>query len=577
MNATLLVALLLVSAAALGVMRARRGRRHRLARIGLQLGAASLLYLCLFPPLDSENFHADELVVLTPGATSAQLAALPLAANVVALPGVEAGRAVERAPDLGTALRRHAGARRLRIVGGGLPARDRDAARGLVAAFDAAPLPRGLVELGAPAAVRAGNVWRIDGRVEDVEGGRVELRDPSGAVIATHALDAEGRFALHAGAKGEGSATFVLNVLDRDGTKIDNAAVPLAVHAGMPLKIALLAGAPDADLKYLRRWAADAGMALTSRIALSDGVALSDGAAVPDDAALRVADIAIVDERAWTALDAQRKQALIAAVRDGLGLLLRATGPLPAPVAADWAELGFRTHAVEAPASVALDKTLGLVDSGLTFAHRALAVEADAAAPLLRADDGTILAWSRNLGRGRVALWLLADSYRLALGGASPAFATLWSEALSTVARARGASAPLLPPSTRVDARASFCAVAADAAIENEMGKRVPLSVDAHGCAAYWPEAAGWHTLLNGGGRWPFFVRARDEAIGLEAGENRSATQALLGAPLSTAAVATREQPLPRWPFFLAWLAAAAVMWWLERGAAANGGAASDA
>ena len=152
MNATTLAILVLALAAAFGSARSwRDGRPRRAARIALQLVAALLLGLCLFPPTSRERLRDGELVVLTPRATPAQLAATPAGTDDVALPGVDAARAVERVPDLGTALRRHPDVRRLRIVGGGLPARDRDAARGIAAEFDAVPLPRGLVELAGAA------------------------------------------------------------------------------------------------------------------------------------------------------------------------------------------------------------------------------------------------------------------------------------------------------------------------------------------------------------------------------------------------------------------------------------------
>lgn len=569
MNTPILVATVLALATALGLWRTWRAPRHRVLRIGLQIAAAALLYFCLFPPTTREPFAADRLVVLTPGATSAQIDALPLGAAVVALPGVDAPRVVERAPDLGTALRRHADVRRLHVIGGGLPSRDRDAARGLVAAFDAAPLPRGLVELEVPSAVRAGSVWRVGGRVEGVADGRIELRDPSGAIVAAQPLGVDGRFDVHASAKSEGAALFSLNVLDREGARIDAVAVPLSVRAGMPLKLLLLAGAPDPELKYLRRWAADAGLVLDSRIGLSDGVALTEGALTLDRAALDAADLAIVDERAWTALSAAEKQALNAAVRDGLGLLLRATGPIPEPVAADWAELGYRVRAGEPAAAAKLDRTLGLSDSGLAFARPALAVEASGAAPLLRADGGAILAWIGNHGRGRVALWLLTDSYRLSLAGAGAAFGTVWSDAFGAVARARDEGLAAVPSFARLDERAVFCGIAGEAAIESETGVRTALLVDAADrCAAYWPEAPGWHALLEGGRREPFFVRASDEAGGLAAGDAARATRALVGASSSSPAVTARERALPRWPLFLAWLAATAWLWWLERGAA---------
>src|SRR6185312_8812449 len=100
------------------------------------------------------------------------------------------------------------------------------------------------------------------------------------------------------------------------------------------------AGAPDPELKYLRRWAVDAGVDLASRIVLSDGVAIQDGAAALDADALAKTDLVMVDERAWKNLDAGAKQALEHATRDGLGLFLRVSGPLPDVAAGDWRALG---------------------------------------------------------------------------------------------------------------------------------------------------------------------------------------------------------------------------------------------
>ncbi|HEY0179391.1 MAG TPA: hypothetical protein VGC30_07145, partial [Dokdonella sp.] len=446
-------------------------------------------------------------------------------------------------------------------------ARDRDAARGLVAAFDAAPLPRGVVELDAPDSVRAGRSWRVAGRAEGAAGGRAELVDPAGAVAGGADLDANGRFALDAPAKGAGRALFALRVLDRERRRIDEVAVPLVVQPGAALKLVLLAGAPDPELKYLRRWAVDAGLALDERIGLSDRAALVDGAEPLDADALRAADVAIVDERAWAALDAGRKAALLAAVGDGLGLLLRATAP-PAPaVAADWSALGFDVRAA-VPAPVALTQTLGLDASAPAFARAAIEVDARDAAPLLRADDGTPLALWRAVGAGRVGLWWLADSYRLALAGARTRFGTLWSDALGTLARARGDAPPELPRRARVGERAVACRVAPGDGVEDADGARTALVVDASAappCAAYWPTAGGWHALVRGATRWPFFVRAADAERALAAADDARATRALVGAAAEAPPPATRAVPLPRWPFFLGWLASAVALWWLER------------
>ncbi|MEO7433680.1 MAG: hypothetical protein ABIR62_17070, partial [Dokdonella sp.] len=171
---------------------------HRRVRLLLLAASVFGLYACLLPPSMLEDFVANELVVLTPGATPAQTAALSSASTVVALPGSGASRTIESVPDLGTALRRHPQSQQLRIVGAGLPPRDRDAAHGRVVRFDPAPAPTGVVELHVSEAIRAGSTWRVSGQIDGVAHARVELRDPAAAVVASTAVDDAGRFSLQA-------------------------------------------------------------------------------------------------------------------------------------------------------------------------------------------------------------------------------------------------------------------------------------------------------------------------------------------------------------------------------------------
>ena len=104
---------------------------------------------------------------------------------------------VERVPDLATALRRHPGTQRVRVVGAGLEARDRDAVRGLALEFAADALPRGLVELDAP---RAGRRRRASSRSADARerpAWRLRRTDRSGRP-ARRSRRARRRRSLHA-------------------------------------------------------------------------------------------------------------------------------------------------------------------------------------------------------------------------------------------------------------------------------------------------------------------------------------------------------------------------------------------
>lgn len=161
------------------------------------------------------------------------------------------------------------------------------------------------------------------------------------------------------------------------------------------------------------------------------------------------------------------------------------------------------------------------------------------------------------------------------LGGERARYATLWSDTLATLARARGAPAPALPRDARADERAVLCGLAPDATVETTHGEHVALVIEhaaaQSDCAAYWPTQPGWHTLVPAGTRWPFHVRAVDEARALASAENARATRALSGAANARADTATRPIPLPRWPLFLAWLAAITLLWVIERNAARAG------
>jgi len=534
--------------------------RTALLLIG-QAAAALLLYLAMFPP-DTRATPA-ALVVVTARATDAQLARIEPQARVVALPEAPASAAFERVADLATALRRDPAVARLMIVGAGLPPRDRDAARPLSLEFDPAPLPRGLVELRSPRRVPSGSSWRVSGVLNDVPGGTVELLDPSQQRVGSATSGDDGRFTLQADARMPGRAQFRLRIRDAGQAVVEDVEVPLLAVSGTPLRVRVMAGAPSAELKYLRRWALDAGVELQSELALRPGVRVQR-ATVPLSAdALRELDVVILDERAWQSLGSAGRNTLADALRAGLGVVIRITGALADSDRRELQALGFDVRDVE------LKQVVRLAGAPTALTRRPLQVESRDGVPLLHDVRGEPLALWRAEGRGRIALWWLSDSFRLALDGSRAVHGTLWSNALATVSRARGTREPqLVDADPRVHARQVLCGLDADAEarVQAPDGQRVPLLRESSGCAAHWPESAGWHVLDTGDGEWPFYVRAAGEAPGLHAQELRAATAAM---------VASRSQrpdaqspggaPGTPWPYLLGCLVALGATWGLER------------
>lgn len=600
-----LVAAVLAAAAALALARtlwrhyrcepALRARGWRLALLLLaQPLAAALLYFALLPP--RLPGQPGTLVVASAAADEATLRASAGDARV-RLPEAPARADGEPVPDLGTALRRHPHTRRVRVVGAGLSARDRDAVRGLALEFAPAPLPRGIVGEWAPARIGEGESFPVHGRSEGLRGGAVELLDPAGQRVDRVAVGDDGGFALHGAARVAGRAGFVLRAVDAQQREVERLTLPLSVQAAPPLRLLLLAGAPGPEVKYLRRWASDAGLKLHTQIAAGAGLQLGDAPLRLDAPTLAGFDAVALDERAWDALAPAQRAALATALRGGLGVLLRAGGPLSPALRAQLREFGLEPGAgadtvpLRLPAERADEAALraqlgpGSADAPRApdqappalpvLTRRSLALDAPALQSLGRDADGTPFAAWRAVGQGRIALWGVGDSFRLVLGGRADAHAQLWSAALSALARPREATRARIDPAAWVGQRVTVCGVGAQARVVDPAGASAALWVDPaageQACAGYWPQRPGWHRLSQGESGQDFYVRDSGEAAGLAAAELREATAALVlrsadagvaaGAASLTAAGA-RGSP---WPWFGAWLALCAALWWFER------------
>jgi len=542
----------------------RLGSWRRIS-VWLQLPLALLFYGLLFPPPQPQR--ADALTVLTPGTSREQLRHLPTDQAAVSLPDATGG--ADRMPDLATALRRHPQIRELTVIGGGLPARDRPAAEGMVVHFDAAPA-WGVVDLQAAPEALLGTQWFVSGRSAK-PWAPVELHDPSGALVDSVKADAEGRFRVSATLRGTGALLFRLQVdgdaANGSGTAADTISVPVIVHGGHSLSLVARAGSPDPDFKYWRRWTADAGFDLAATAALSPGIALRDGDTQLAPAKLATTDVVIIDERAWPALSVTEKTALREAVENGMGLLLRVQGAPDPAVASDWAGYGYTVTKADTPSTVTLDHRTGLRERA-PFTMAPVTADAPGAVPVLQSDDGITLASWRTLGRGRVGMWTLVDSYRLVLLGETARYGGLWADMLGALARPQARTVmPELPAEAWLDQRSVVCGLADAASIVGDDEKKsvARLLIDARGCAAWWPAKPGWHRLLTGGDSQAFYVRELDDGDSLRMARDRAATMRMVMPLAAGTSPALEAVPGRRWPWFLAWLLLAAALWWRER------------
>ena len=586
--AALLIALGALAAASGLLWRRRNGRTGVLA--ALTLAGGLTLYLTLFPP--RLPVGGETLVVATaetPAGVSAKAGE-----RLIALPEAPPVAGAERVPDLATALRRHASVQRIRIHGRGLTQRDRDAKAGLPVEFAPLPLQHGLVRLDPPADTAAGAIFTLAGEAAGLEGGSAELLDPAGRRVDRRVIGKDTSFTLGAAARAPGLASFTLRLRGRDRKIVSDTPVPLRTYAEKPLR-ALLLGAPSPEAKYLRRWAEDSGIALTSSLDAGGGADLGGDARVNLDAAsLREVDVVIIDDRSLLALGSGSRAVLGQATAGGLGVVVRMTAPADATARSSWRALGLTvedgtevvpvTLSALAPDADALASLRGpgsadapadinaIDDPAPDLGRWKVRIGPNVVAAVTDADGGMLSGWQQRSG-GRVALWTLANSFVLVLGGQADRYYQWWSETVSAVARPESAFRPELPALPQVGKRIAICGLASSARGIAPDGAVVALAIDPaagpNGCAAYWPSAVGVHRIMqpNRDGQQEFaFVVLPEDALAAswarETGEATSRWAAAQNAPTA------RDVPDRRgaaWPWLLGWLLVSGMLWFAER------------
>jgi hypothetical protein len=582
-------AVVIVAAVAMGLVRLvlwhrkaeTQGPRWRVATLmGLQVVAGLLLWLTLNPP--ASDIRTGTLIVATAGSPAA--VALAPGDILVALPAAGPVTDAARVPDLATALRRYPTPARIRVLGQSLTPRDQSPLP-VPVEFSAPPLPRGLTDLALPEPTAPGATFVVGGQVGTMAAGTVELVDPADVVVDRARIAPGERFALMAAARAPGLALFDLRLRDPAGAVVERIAIPVETLATTPPRVLVLAGAPTAETKYLKRWAEDSGVELTLDIDIGAGVRLGDAPVPLSAATLNELDLVVLDDRRWDSLGGGQRAALTAAVSNGMGLLLRPTGPLAASTRRDWAGLGLNLSGGDeavplrldppaeeaAPDAAAPAEPAEDAEALPELARRDLTVEGSGAVALLRDADGIALASWRGRGRGRVGVWTVTDSYALVLTGRPDRYGEMWSTLFSEIGRAGDDSRAEVDGIARVGDRIALCRLSGQANVLGQDGRAHALRVDPaagdRACAAFWPERPGWHVIRDGENRQTaFYVQPVDAAPSLIRAADRSATLALAGtAPTRAAPPSTSHAPGSPWPWFAGLLVVLSGLWWFER------------
>lgn len=569
----LLIALLAL-AAGLAMLRLARHRRWLLAALQLPL-AALLGVALLWQPAERPGL----LVLLTEGSSAAQIAtqrAVGESASWRRLPGAPAEQDVPLSVDLAAALR-ETGAGRVVILGHGLN-RAELAVLGDRPARFAPPARQGpaIVALSTPPQFTPGQRWRIEGRVEGIQGGHtLHLIDPAGREIDRSLPAADGGFRLQGSSPLVGDLDYAVAL--REGEQvIQRLPYRLRPRAAGGSRGLLWAAAPSPEIKFLRRWALDAGLELDARIGLRPGLAVRRGNDMLSATALAELDLLIIDARSWNALGNSRA-AVIEALRGGLGVLLRLEQASDAGGLAELGELGL----VLAPTADELSPTAVASSAarlvpGTTLHALPLQATARHLARLDGREDLGQAAWTA-LGQGRIgASWLL-DSYQLVQQGQAEVHASHWAALWQALARPRPAKAGWqLAGEAIAGRRLMLCGDGALPRLRDASGRTLSTArTPGSPCVSFWPpapgrwqvqvdpepEAAGWIDVLPEQAASPLQHEARRLATLAHAERHPFAA----ASATDPAGLSELTPPQIQALLLLGWLLLAGLVGWLER------------
>lgn len=535
----------------------------------LQAVTAALLYLALFPPPRQQV--PDTMVIATAGTSPRDLAAAPVGHHL-RLPEAPVLAGASPVPDLATALRRHPHTRHLVVLGEGLPARDRDTPLPPLQLRPPGPAP-GLVELHAPAPLAPGGHFVAITRVQGIPDARVELLDPAGEPVDDETPDADGYVHLRASARVPGDVTFTLRLRDGQGRPHSTLPLPVRVRTTPAPRLRLLAGAPGPEWKYLQRWAADSGAAVQASLRVGGGIQIGNAPAMLTRQALADLDLLLLDERRLGALSHTEQTLMDQAIQEGLGVLLRLDGPLDAPsrrVLQRWGVVAVGSGQAASTKLESLSRSPRATDQTAALPPLTrfdLRVGNGEAAALLRDEAGRGIGGWQARGLGRIGVLPLADTYTWVLGGHEADHAGLWNAVTGLLTRPQP-NAPLaaLPAWGWAGERLSLCSLPPGAYAMAPDGIRTPLEPDpdAGGCSGYWPRQAGWHHIHAGKDAMGILLLDPGQAHPLYAQHVRIANGSLQARAVATS-VDAPLLPGPRWPWLVAFIAAAGLLWWLER------------
>ncbi|MGK6350344.1 hypothetical protein [Parapedobacter sp. DT-150] len=594
MNMTLPQALFLLIALALFVYVVRNERRvtskvpllvRYVAGILALLALLGFLFPVKYPISRGSQGQSNELAVLTRGTPVGSIRAAAQDNHTVTTDSAISRRyGVPLIRDWAAFADQHPAAA-LAVHGFGLTPRQRNALSTQSLRYHRPQPPQGIVFCDWPQQLQASTPLTVQGRYHNPSDRKVKivLLSASQAVdSATVAPQGIHPFALSYQPKQVGNNLFALAAIDGPDT-VQVEQVPVSIEPAQTLAVVLLAASPSFEYKFISGWFQQLhyGTALRTRIATGKfSTAYSEHmqtslASPLRDATFKDIDLLIADETELAALSSHEQQAVSNAVQSGMGLLLFMDG------AANRSLPGREFRLLAASGNQEQAVVLRSINQQTYPELRIAALSGiqsmPAQQPLLYAGDRLVAA-SQGYGKGRITATTIHNSYSWWLRNQQEAYAQFWSFLVDNTTSGHQQG--------RLDMQLSRFPTAhtwMDVLVQQRADTL--LAIDGQPYPAlqheqlpdfvqlsFWPSAAGWHSVKASpaDSTW-FYVYGQTDWLPAKDFDNMQEMDDFYrrygeDRTLNTSKEAeTPKELVPKWVFFLIFLAASGTLWYASR------------
>jgi hypothetical protein len=424
-------------------------------------------------------------------------------------------KSVKLIPDLESFLAMNQQYSRFHVLGYGLQAQELEMMEGKELLFHPSQLPLGLRTIHWNKALYSGEQLTLSGNFLNAAKKPIKLILRGMGTNLDSVIIPGGRsenFQLKTIPKHLDKAVYALiGIAEKD--TILNEKVPVFVLNRNPIKVLILSSSPGFENKFLKNWLFENDYSIAVRSAISKNkfsTEFLNNTRINLDrispSVLENFDLLISDPEELSALSQTENQSIQNQIINGMGLILIADSIRKAP--------GFIKGLFETRAIVrSEEKILNMnwddfkakkINSGSSALFRILPKEGNM--PLVRDDQSNILVSSQLLGKGRILLSSINDTYTWILGNDLKSYSSYWSKLFGNVARMKELSSvwvlkdplPVLNQETSIILESGSDSIPV-ASSETELLKFAQDPILGFQWAApFWPKKTGWNLLETG-------------------------------------------------------------------------------